>query len=94
MLTIARSLMGNPQLLLIDEPTEGLAPLVVKLVCEQLGHLKGQGTTGLVTDDGISLALRLADKVYFLEKGRVAWEGTTQEVLSDDQMVAKRFLGV
>ena len=94
MLTIARTLMGNPRLLLIDEPIEGLAPLVVRLVCDQLSLLKKDGITMLIADDGISLALNIADKVSFMEKGQVKWEGPIRDILSDDQMVVKRYLGV
>jgi len=94
MLTIARTLMGNPALLLIDEPTEGLAPLVVKLVCDQLILLKEQGITMLLADDGISLASKLGDTVYFMEKGQNKWKGTPAEALADDESAVKRYLGV
>ena len=94
MLTVARTLMGNPELLLIDEPTEGLAPLVVNLVCDQLILLKKQGMTMLLADDGISLASKLGDKIYFMEKGLIKWCGTPLEAVAGDESAVKLYLGV
>ena len=69
MLTIARTLMGNPELLLLDEPSEGLAPLVVEHLGEQIGRLKRDGLTILLAEQNVDFSLELADRVYVLEKG-------------------------
>ena len=71
MLTIARTLMGNPELLLLDEPSEGLAPLVVESLLEQVRRLKQEGLTILLAEQGVEFSLALADRVYVLEKGAV-----------------------
>ena len=75
MLTIGRTLMGNPELLLLDEPSEGLAPLVVENLLEQVGALKRQGLTILLAEQGVDFSLALADRVYVLEKGSVRFTG-------------------
>jgi branched-chain amino acid transport system ATP-binding protein len=67
MLTIARTLMGNPELLLLDEPSEGLAPLVVEALLAKIRELKEQGLTILPAEQGIEFSLALADRVYVLE---------------------------
>ena len=72
MLTIARTLMGNPELLLLDEPSEGLAPLVVEALLHNIRALKKQGVTILLAEQGVDFSLALADRVYVLEKGRSA----------------------
>jgi branched-chain amino acid transport system ATP-binding protein len=94
-LTIARTLMGNPDLLLIDEPTEGLSPMVAHLVCDQLLLLKQHGITMLLTDHKMSLASKLGDVIFFIEKGRTRWSGTVTEALdnSKEDLVGS-FLGV
>jgi branched-chain amino acid transport system ATP-binding protein len=79
MLTIARTLMGNPELLLLDEPSEGLAPLVVDHLQEQIGRLKADGLTILLAEQNVDFSLELADRVYVLEKGRIRYEGTSRE---------------
>jgi len=79
MLTIARTLMGNPELLLLDEPSEGLAPLVVDHLQEQIGRLKADGLTILLAEQNVDFSLDLADRVYVLEKGRIRYEGTSRE---------------
>ncbi len=73
MLTIARTLMGNPELLLLDEPSEGLAPLVVEHLKEQIGRLKSQGLTILLAEQNVGFCLDLADRVYVLEKGQIRY---------------------
>lgn len=93
-LTIARTLMGNPDLLLIDEPTEGLAPIVAQLVCDQLLLLKEHGITMLLTDHKTSLASKMGDVIFFIEKGRTRWTGTISEALDNDEDLVGRFLGV
>ena len=71
MLNIARALVGNPQLLLIDEPTEGLAPLVVKELTALLLGLKREGLTLLLAAQNVNFALALSDQIYLLDRGRV-----------------------
>jgi branched-chain amino acid transport system ATP-binding protein len=92
MLTIARTLMGNPDLLLLDEPSEGLAPLVVEALLAKIGELKAQGLTILLAEQGIEFSLALADRVYVLEKGAVRFSGSAASLRSDratlDQMLA------
>jgi branched-chain amino acid transport system ATP-binding protein len=83
MLTIARTLMGNPTLLLLDEPSEGLAPLVVDALRDQIGELKAQGLTILLAEQGIEFSLALADRVYVLEKGAVRFSGPSAALRSD-----------
>ena len=83
MLTIARTLMGNPELLLLDEPSEGLAPLVVEALLVKVGELKAQGTTILLAEQGIEFSLALADRVYVLEKGAVHFAGHSAALRSD-----------
>ena len=80
MLTIARTLMGNPELLLLDEPSEGLAPLVVENMLEQVGRLKREGLTILLAEQGVDFSLSLADRVYVLEKGAVRFSGAAAEL--------------
>jgi branched-chain amino acid transport system ATP-binding protein len=92
MLTIARTLMGNPDLLLLDEPSEGLAPLVVEALLTKIGELKAQGLTILLAEQGIEFSLALADRVYVLEKGAVRFSGSAAALRADrgalDQMLA------
>jgi branched-chain amino acid transport system ATP-binding protein len=80
MLTIARTLMGNPELLLLDEPSEGLAPLVVAHLGEQIARLKREGLTILLAEQNVDFALALADRVYILQKGQVCFHGPAREV--------------
>ena len=83
MLTIARTLMGNPQLLLLDEPSEGLAPLVVETLRVKIGELKAQGLTILLAEQGVDFSLSLADRVYVLEKGAIRFSGAAAELRND-----------
>jgi branched-chain amino acid transport system ATP-binding protein len=83
MLAIARTLMGNPSLLLLDEPSEGLAPLVVQEMLAQLTKLKQTGVTILLSEQNLKFALKLADRLYIIEKGSIKYEGTPQSLESD-----------
>lgn len=83
MLIMARTLMGNPDLLLLDEPSEGLAPLVVEALLVKIGALKAQGTTILLAEQGVDFSLALADCVYVLEKGEVRYTGSAAALRSD-----------
>ena len=93
MLTIARTLMGNPELLLLDEPSEGLAPLVVENLLEQVGDLKREGLTILLAEQGVDFSLALADRVYVLEKGAVRFSGPPPQ-LRDDAALRDKLLAV
>jgi branched-chain amino acid transport system ATP-binding protein len=86
MLTIARTLMGNPELLLLDEPSEGLAPLIVEMLRAKIGELKEQGLTILLAEQGIEFALSLADRVYVLEKGAVRFQGPASRLREDKEL--------
>ena len=87
MLTIARTLMGNPELLLLDEPSEGLAPLVVDILRDKIGELKAQGLTILLAEQRVDFALALADRVYVLEKGAVRFLGAAAELRQDKELL-------
>ncbi len=86
MLTIARTLMGNPELLLLDEPSEGLAPLVVDHLGEQIARLKREGLTILLAEQNVNFSLELADRVYVLEKGRIRYQGAAAELRADEPL--------
>jgi len=86
MLTIGRTLMGNPELLLLDEPSEGLAPLVVENMLEQIGRLKREGLTILLAEQGVDFSLALADRVYVLEKGAVRFAGAAAELRDNPRL--------
>jgi branched-chain amino acid transport system ATP-binding protein len=86
MLTIARTLMGNPELLLLDEPSEGLAPLVVEHMKDQIGRLKADGLTILLAEQNVEFCLDLADRVYVLEKGHIRYEGTARDFRADESI--------
>ncbi len=93
MLTIARTLMGNPALLLLDEPSEGLAPLVVDHLGEQVARLKGEGLTILLAEQNVTFALELADRVYVLEKGAIRFSGPAA-ALRDDETLRHELLAL
>ena len=86
MLTIARTLMGNPELLLLDEPSEGLAPLVVEALLAKIRELKEQGLTILLAEQGVDFSLALADRVYVLEKGNIRYTGPAAELREDGRL--------
>jgi branched-chain amino acid transport system ATP-binding protein len=86
MLTIARTLMGNPSLLLLDEPSEGLAPLVVEMLATQLAGLKGTGLTMLVAEQNVHFVSELGDRVYVLEKGMVRYEGAMADFVANEDV--------
>ena len=93
MLTIARTLMGNPEILLLDEPSEGLAPLVVDNLRQQLGRLKASGLTIVLAEQNVRFVSELGDRVYILEKGMVRYQGSMAEFLADEQ-VRQAYLAV
>jgi branched-chain amino acid transport system ATP-binding protein len=86
MLTIARTLMGNPELLLLDEPSEGLAPLVVDHLQEQIALLKRDGLTILLAEQNVEFSLALADRVYVLEKGAIRFSGPAAQLRDDESL--------
>jgi branched-chain amino acid transport system ATP-binding protein len=86
MLTIARTLMGNPELLLLDEPSEGLAPLVVDHLQEQIAKLTREGLTILLAEQNVEFSLALADRVYVLEKGAIRFSGPAARLRDDEAL--------
>jgi len=93
MLTIARTLMGNPEILLLDEPSEGLAPIVVETLREQLERLKASGLTLVLAEQNVRFVSDLGDRVYILEKGVVRYQGSMARFLADDE-VRQTYLAV
>jgi branched-chain amino acid transport system ATP-binding protein len=93
MLTIARTLMSNPELLLLDEPSEGLAPLVVHQLGEQIAKLRQEGMTILLCEQNTRFSLDLSDRLYILEKGAVKYEGTVQDFMKDEK-IGRAYLAV
>jgi branched-chain amino acid transport system ATP-binding protein len=93
MLAIGRALMSNPDLLLMDEPTEGLAPLLVREVGRVIGELKRSGLSILLVEQNLALALSVADRVPVLSRGQIVHSGTPAELMGNDD-VKTRYLGV
>ena len=93
MLAIARALMGNPELLLMDEPTEGLAPLLVREVGRVIGELKRAGLSILLVEQNLPMAASVADRVHVLNRGQIVYSGPPAQLLADEA-VKSRYLGV
>jgi branched-chain amino acid transport system ATP-binding protein len=93
MLAIGRALMTNPRLLILDEATEGLAPLIRLEIYRSIAELKAEGLSILVIDKDVKALCRLADRHYVLEKGRVVWSGTSGELAGNTEL-QHRYLGV
>ncbi len=93
MLAIARALMTNPSLLLMDEPSEGLAPVIVQQLRDQMLLLKNDGLSMLLVEQQLGLALAVADEVYILDKGTLVYHGTPQELRASPETM-HRYLGV
>jgi branched-chain amino acid transport system ATP-binding protein len=93
MLAIARALMGNPRVLLMDEPSEGLAPLIVAEVGRTIARLKAEGQSILLVEQNVRLALELADEVVILNTGRVAVAGSAGEARGNEALITQH-LGV
>ena len=93
MLTVARTLMGNPRLLLLDEPSEGLAPVIVRALGDQIAALKREGLTILLSEQNLRFAARLADRVYIIEKGEIRFGGPMTELMADEAL-RRRYLTV
>ncbi len=92
MIAIARALMARPRLLLLDEPTMGLAPFLVKMILDTLVQLKDRGITVLLVEQNAKAALQIADRGYVLENGRIVLEGPAEDLLAD-QDVKRAYLG-
>ena len=92
MLAIARALIGNPELMLLDEPTEGLAPLVVRALLESIEKLRKKGTSVLLAEQNARAAIKVSSKVYILSEGIIAFEGTTNEFLENPDLVKRHLL--
>jgi branched-chain amino acid transport system ATP-binding protein len=93
MLAFGRSLMSNPVLLLMDEPTEGLAPLLVREVSRVIGELKREGLSILLVEQNLPMAAAVADRVHVLSRGEIVYSGTPAELMADE-VVTSRYLGV
>lgn len=93
MLTVARTLMGNPFLVLLDEPSEGVAPVIVEQMVEMILTLKEQGVSILLSEQNLHFAEMVSDRVYVLDKGQVCFDGS-MHALSQDDRVRHAFLGV
>jgi branched-chain amino acid transport system ATP-binding protein len=91
MLAIARALMGNPELLLLDEPTEGLAPSLVRALEEQVRSLKGVGLTVFLAEQNVRSALRLSDRGYIIDNGQIRYQGSIDE-LRENEEVRRKYL--
>lgn len=89
MVAIARTLMGNPDLLLLDEPSEGLAPLVVDALLKRLKALKASGQTVLISEQNLRFATELADRLYIIEKGEIRYAGTPTELAANPDVRRK-----
>jgi branched-chain amino acid transport system ATP-binding protein len=93
MLAIGRALMTNPQLLVLDEATEGLAPIIRQEIWEALSRLKQEGLSQIVIDKNVRALLHFADRHFVLEKGKVVWSGDSSQLRANDGVV-KQYLGV
>jgi branched-chain amino acid transport system ATP-binding protein len=93
MLTIGRTLMGNPELLLLDEPSEGIAPIVVAQIEEKIRELKDSGVSIVLAEQNLDFVLALSDVCYVLEKGSVVFSGTAEELRSNED-VQNRYLHI
>ena len=93
MLTICRTLMGNPDFIMIDEPTEGLAPKLVEQVGRLIEEIAQRGISVLLVEQKLNIALKISQRVYIMGHGQIVFEGTPED-LSADQSVRKEWLEV
>lgn len=93
MLSVARTLMGNPLVLLLDEPSEGVAPIVVEQMVQMIQALKTQGVSVLLSEQNMHFAALVSDRAYVLEKGRICYEGSMSALVANDE-VRRHYLGV
>ncbi len=93
MLTVSRTLMGNPYLVLLDEPSEGVAPVIVEQMAEMIIELKKQGLTILLSEQNLQFADLVCDRAYVLENGHIRFEGSMEELSANDE-VRRNYLSV
>ena len=93
MLAMARALGSKPRLIMLDEPTEGLAPMIIEKICESIVELQGQEVGILLVTHGTKLATDVSKRIFFLEKGKICYQGTSQEVVENPEILLK-YLGV
>jgi len=93
MLTVARTLMGNPSLILLDEPSEGLAPVIVDQMAATIRALKSRGLSILLSEQNLRFAQMVSDRAYIIEKGRIHWQGHMKD-LDNDERVKQQYLVV
>ncbi len=93
MLTIARTLMGNPEFLLLDEPVEGLAPLIVRMLGQVINQIKDHGVTLLMSEQNVKFSFKIAQKVYIIDKGTIRYEGSVEDLKANEE-VKKKYLAV
>jgi branched-chain amino acid transport system ATP-binding protein len=93
MLAIGRALMTNPQLLVLDEATEGLAPIIRAEIWAALAQLKTEGLAQIVIDKNVGALLKLADRHFVMEKGRVVWQGNSDQLRAEPAIV-QQYMGV
>ena len=86
MLTIARTLMGNPRLILLDEPSEGLAPVIVEQMADAIATLKREGVTILLAEQNLHFAARIAQSACVIEKGRIVWQGSMDAIMENEAL--------
>jgi branched-chain amino acid transport system ATP-binding protein len=86
MLTVARTLMGNPYLVLLDEPSEGVAPVIVEGMVQMILELKAAGVSILLSEQNLHFATLVSDRAYVLEKGQIRYQGTMRELAADDEV--------
>lgn len=92
MLAVARTLMGNPDLLLLDEPSEGLAPLIVRELQSRVIKLRDQGETILLAEQNFQFCVETCSRVYILEKGQIAWQGPIEDLKNNEELKARYLL--
>jgi branched-chain amino acid transport system ATP-binding protein len=93
MLTIARTLMGNPHMILLDEPSEGLAPKIIEQMADAINEMKRQGLSILLSEQNLHFARLISDRAYIIEKGRVRFTGTIAELDANDE-IRRAYLAV
>lgn len=93
MLTIARTLMTNPELLLLDEPSEGLAPLIVSLLANMILEIRKEGVTVLLAEQNFHFCAKVSDRVYVIDKGSLKYEGTMADLLANEE-IKEKYLAV
>jgi branched-chain amino acid transport system ATP-binding protein len=89
MLAIGRALMGNPKLLILDEPSEGLSPLMVRALREAIGQIRAEGVTLLLADQNLKFARRVADRGYIVEKGAIRYADRLEDLWANEEVVRK-----